>query len=702
MDYSCRCVSPFQIGLSVSVCFGETWWKFFIDACYIVQEGCEGMNEQVVNSFKHEHILVCLSSSPSNERIVRTAGRMVEAFGCDFTALYVQTPARSVLEKDDLVRLEENTKLAEQLGAKTVTTHGDDVAVQIAEYARLSSVTKIVIGRSGAQRRHFWNRPTLTERLIELSPNLDIHIIPDTYTYRSNLRKSLDANHSMVPTMRDVLLTFCLLGIATVLGLVLSRLGLADANVIAIYLLSVLLASILTSGYACGVLASFLSVVLFNYFLTEPRLSLLAYGGGYPVTFAIMLASALLTGTLAAKLKAYAQLSARDAYRTRILFDTNQQLQKAVSCEDVHRMTASQLQRLMKRDVLIFPSQGDTLATGTFHPADGGLPRSIPDDERESDVVRWVWMNHANAGASTRFFPDSKYLYFAMSTQHRNYGVIGISIAGRPLDAFEASITLSILGECSMALENLHNAKEKEEAAVMARNEQLRANLLRSISHDLRTPLTSISGNADILLQSYDALDHESRKRIFKDMYDDSQWLMELVENLLSITRIENGTVRLNLSDQILEDLVSEALNHIDRRCTDHLIKTDFFGEPSLVRVDSRLIVQVVVNLVNNAIKYTPAGSTIRVTTGRYGDVSKVCVCDDGPGIPDGQKEHVFEMFYTGDSPIRDGRRSLGLGLALCKSIVDAHHGEMTLTDNDPHGCVFSFAIPLREVLLNE
>ena len=660
------------------------------------------MSNQTVDMIQQEHILVCLSSSPSNERIVRTAGRMVKAFGCDFTALYVQTPDRTALSKDDLTRLTDNIKLAEQLGARIVTTHGEDVATQIAEYARLSGVTRIVIGRSGVQRRHFWSRPTLTERLIELAPGLDIHIIPDADIYKNYRQKPVAITYPTVPTVQELLLTLGVLGIATAVGWVFSRLGFTDANIIAVYLLSVLLTSMFTSGYTCGILASFLSVILFNYFLTEPRLSLLAYDSGYPITFAIMLGIALLTGTLAAKLKAHAQLSARDAYRTKILFDTNQQLQKAATPENVYQMTATQMQRLMQRNILIYPAHNGVLLAGSFYPADGSSPQGVPDAEQEPDVVHWVWQNRKRAGATTTHFSKARYLYLAIRTQQQAYGVIGISIMGKPLDAFESSISLSILGECALALDNLRNAREKEEAAVLAKNEQLRANLLRSISHDLRTPLTSISGNADTLLHSYDALDEETRQRIFNDIYDDSQWLTELVENLLSITKIADGSVKLHLSDQVLEDIISEALRHIDRRGSEHQITVNCGNEPLLVRVDAGLIMQVLVNLVNNAIKYTPAGSCIQITAVRRNDTVALCVCDNGPGIPDELKQRVFEMFFTGGNPIGDSRRSLGLGLTLCQAIVHAHNGKMTLKDNSPHGCIFSFTVPLSEVNLNE
>ena len=649
-----------------------------------------------------EHILVCLSSSPSNERIVRTAGRMASVFGGSFTALYVQTPENTAMREDDQLRLQENTRLAQQLGAEIVTMRGEDVPTQIAEYARLSGVTRIVIGRSGAQRRSFWSSPTLTERLIELAPGLDIHIIPDVDVYKNYHQKKPTLMRPAMPTLRELLLTLGILTAATAIGWLFLRLGFTDANIITLYLLGVLFTSVLTSGYTCGILASILSVILFNYFLTEPHLSLLAYGSGYPVTFVIMLGASILTGTLAAKLKAHAQLSTHDAFRTKLLFDTNQQLQKAQSKEDAYQTTAVQLQRLLERDILVYPAENGQLGTGLFYAADGSPACSVPPAQQEREVVEWTWQNRKRAGATTAQFPRAKYLYLAIRTQQQAYGVIGISVAGKPLDAFESSITLSILGECALTLDNLRNAREKEEAAVLAKNEQLRANLLRSISHDLRTPLTSISGNADTLLHSYNVLDEQTRKQIFTDIYDDAQWLTGLVENLLSITKIADGSVKLRLSDQVVDDIVSEALRHIDRRSAEHHITVDCGDEPLLVRVDAGLIMQVLINLVNNAVKYTPAGSNIRITAIPRENMAEICVSDNGPGIPDELKERVFEMFFTGGNPIGDSRRSLGLGLTLCQAIIHAHNGEMTLKENSPHGCIFSFTVPLSEVNLNE
>ena len=661
------------------------------------------MVKNTENELSKDHILVCLSSSPSNERIVRMAGKMAQAFcGC-LTALYVQTPGDTVMNTADMSRLQANMRLAQQLGAEIVTTHGEDVPTQIAEYALLSDVTKIVIGRSGVQRPHFWSEPTLTERLIALAPDVDIYVIPDVEAYKSYRRERLISIRPAFPTALELLLTVGILVGATIIGWGFLRLGFANANIIMVYLLGVLLTSTFTSGYTCGVLSAFLSVILFNYFLTEPRLSLAAYGSKYPITFAVMFASALLTCTLATKLKAHAQLSARDAYRTKLLFDMNRQLQKAETPDEVYQMTATQIQKLMQRDVLVYPAQGEALLDGIVYPADGSSPHSVTKEKQEQDVIRWVWQNRKRAGATTETFAKAKRLYLAIRIGQQVYGVIGIPMEKQTQpDAFTSSILFSILGECALALESLHNAEEKEKAAVLAKNEQLRANLLRSISHDLRTPLTSISGNADTLLHSYNMLDEQTRKQIFTDIYDDAQWLTGLVENLLSITKITDGSVKLHLSDQVVDDIVSEALRHIDRRSAEHHITVDCGDEPLLVRVDAGLIMQVLINLVNNAVKYTPPGSNIRITAIQQEKAAEICVSDDGPGISDERKERVFEMFFTGSNLIGDSRRSLGLGLTLCQAIIHAHPTEMTLKDHLPHGCIFSFTLPLSEVNLNE
>lgn len=649
-----------------------------------------------------EHILVCLSASPSNARIIRTAARMAEAFHGAFTALYVETPNSDKMKEADKKRMQDNIRLAEQLGAVISTVYGDDVSYQIAEYARISNVTKIVIGRSNINRNHFWSPTTLTEELIKNAPNVDIHIIPDSSEDHKyyELKKGLLLH--IQPSGRDLFITLLVLAGATGIGTLFWSLGFTEANIITVYILGVLLTSLFTKRHICSVISALVSVLLFNFLFTEPRLTFHAYEPGYPFTFAIMLTAALITGTLANKLKNHAKQSAQAAFRTKILFETNQQLQKAETENDMLNITARQLMRLLGRDILVFPEERGTLSNARlFHP-DSGIQNDAPLPAHELDAARWVFHNKRRAGAGTNVHSDSRNLYLAIHINQNAYGVVGIEADLRPLEAFENSMLLSILGECALAIENNRNAKEKEQAAMLAQKEQLRANLLRAISHDLRTPLTSISGNASTLLSDFKQLDQETILRIFNDIYDDSQWLISLVENLLSVTRIEEGRLNLHLSTELVEEVVEEALRHINRKSKEHEISVKYREEFLLAKMDAKLILQVIINLVDNAIKYTPAGSVIQISAQRQAGMAAVSVADNGPGIPDEYKSQVFEMFFTGDHKIIDSRRSLGLGLSLCKSIVSVHGGELTLEDNVPHGCIFTFTLPQGEVNIHE
>ncbi|MBR2636121.1 MAG: sensor histidine kinase KdpD [Oscillospiraceae bacterium] len=627
---------------------------------------------------------------------------MASAFGGSFTALYVQTPNSDKMDEASKRRLQFHIQLAEKLGATIATVYGEDVSFQIAEFVRISGVTKIVIGRSNVKHRHFWSKPTLTEKLSEIAPNLDIHIIPDSAADPKYKEKTQTFWQNCIPHPKDLLITLLLLVVSTLLGVLLFYLGFTDSNIIPVYILGVLLTSLFTRGYFCGIVSSLLSVMLFNFFFTEPRLTFHAHDARYTVTFAIMLAASIITGTLASKLKSHARLSAQAAFRTKVLLDTNQLLQKAQDDDDIFNITATQLMKLLNRSIVIYSAREGKLSKGAVFSVESEGTREELFSTVEHTAAKWVYDHRHRAGATTDTMSGAKCLYMAIRINEHVYGVVGIHINGKPLDAFENSILLSILGECALALDNNRNAKEKELAAVLAKNEQLRANLLRAISHDLRTPLTSISGNASNLLSNYDKLDEETRVQVFTDIFDDSQWLISLVENLLSVTRIEEGRMNFNMSVQLMDEIIDEAMKHINRKGIEHNITIDYKDPLLLARMDAKLIIQVIINLVDNAVKYTSSGSKIKITAENKDGFVSVSVADNGTGIPDHIKPRVFEMFYTGDNKVADSRRSLGLGLALCKSIIHAHGGEITLTDNLPHGSIFTFTIPLGEVNINE
>ena len=649
------------------------------------------------NKKTDEHILVCLSAAPSNQKIVDTAAKMANALQARFTALYVQTGTKS--EALDKEKLEEHIRYAEMLGAEIVMTHGENIPVQIAEYARLSNVTKIVIGQSNARRNHFFSKSTLTEKLIEIVPDIDIHIIPDAVKTRSYQKRPFTW-YVEKPSAKDYFLTVFIFAVCTFIGLLFQKLNFTDTNIVTIYILGVLVTSIVTDGYLCSVAGSFLSVVLFCFFLTEPRMSFQTYAVGYPVTFLIMLISSVLTGALAAKLKTHAKLSAQLAFRTQVLFDTDRLMQKAKGETEILDVTCTQLIRLLNRNITAYVVENGALSGGKLFSGEKENTEDFLTSE-EQQTARWAYENRQRAGASTQHFSQAKCLYLAIRSGNNVYGVIGIPLQKETLDSFEYSILLSVINECALAMENAQNAMEKEKNAVLAKNEQLRADLLRAISHDLRTPLCSISGNADMLISNSDRLDKATKHQIYPDIYDDSEWLIGVVENLLSITRLNDGRLKFKFTDQLLDEVIAESLRHISRKHDDYKIVADC-EELVLVRMDVRLIIQVLVNLIDNAIKYTPPGSVICIRGIKTDGKAQISVEDNGPGIPEEMKPHIFEMFYTGKTTVADSHRSLGLGLALCHSIIEAHNGTLILTDHAPHGCNFIFTLPLSEVTLNE
>lgn len=494
-------------------------------------------------------------------------------------------------------------------------------------------------------------------------------------------------------SVRDLAKTLLILLLATLIGWLFYGLGFTEANIITAYLLAVLITSMVTSGWVCSLIASIISVFIFNYLFTNPRFTFRVYDKGYPVTFAIMFLAAMLTGTLAGKLRDHAGEAARSAFRSQVLFETSQLLQKAPTQADILPGIGGQLARLLNRPVRVCPAGSSPEDGRLFWPEGQAGSWPVTEEDRTALGAVLIWCPRKETADA---------ICLPIRSGDRVYGAVAIRTAGDALADFERSMVLSVLGECALAMDNKRIAREKEQSALLAQSEQLRANLLRSISHDLRTPLTSISGNASNLMSNGASIDEEAKQQIYTDIYDDAMWLVSLVENLLAVTRLEDGKMQLHTSTELVDEIVAEALRHVDRRASEHTITVEASEDLLLVKGDSKLIIQVIMNLVDNAVKYTPPGSHIRIRAQAAGDRVELSVADDGPGIPDEQKSKIFDMFYTGSNRLGDSRRSLGLGLGLCRSIAAAHGGTLTVADNTPHGAVFSFTLPRGEVTMHE
>ncbi len=648
-------------------------------------------------STEMERILVCVSASPTSADVIRRAARLSRTLGAELIALYVEDPETQSDAQEKTVH--EHLALAEQQGAILTTIYGNDPATAIAQYARVSGITKIVLGKSPDRRSLFTRNETLMSRLNELAPDVEIVIVPNRLPEdRRRFRLKGRLRQERI-TAGDLAKTALILAVCTGLGFLFTAIGLAITNVVLIYILGVMAVALFTTGYICSVLSPLFFVLTFNFFFTEPFYSLQS-SPDYFATFLVMFAVALLSSSLTSRIKAQSIQTANKAYQTEVLLSTSQLLQKAEDRDAILSVVLQQLSRLLEHSVLCYDRTDGVLAEQPMLreiDGDGGFDRANLAEERKA--AEWAGRNGKHAGRTTRKYPQAQCLYMAIRSESGIHAVMGIRADNAPsIDEYRKNLMISILDECALAIEKDHMTREKQRMEESARREALRANLLRAISHDLRTPLTSISGNTAILLEDTGDLDEKKKRDLYDSIYDDAVWLIGLVENLLTITRTENGTMKLNLQPELVSDAIEEALRHLDRNAERRKIVTDLHEDLLMARMDSALIVQVLINLINNAVKYTPEGAVITIGAKAEDGMAVLWVEDEGEGVPEGTEDKVFEMFYTGGKHSVDSRRGIGLGLALCRSIVQAHGGDIWMMNARPHGAKVSFTLPITEV----
>ena len=418
-----------------------------------------------------EHILICLSSAPSNAKVIRTAARMADAFHSGFTALFVQTPETKELSGENMKRLRSNLHLAEQLGAQISTVYGTDPAVQIAEYARVSGVTKIVMGRINHKQNPITGKKSLADRLIELT-DLDVYIIPDRQPlYKKPIGKlRIPKAHF---SWRDVAIMLVSLLLSTAVGFGFYDAGFSESNIITVYILGVLMTAVWTNGYFYGAVDSLLSVAAFNYFFTVPRFTFQANDPSYPVTFLIMLFSSIIASSLASRVKAQARLAAQKSYYTELLLESSQKFQKGRTEWDCLRLAAEQLNRMFGRPILYALDGAEQDLTFRVEPAD---EKSVLSglSSQEIGVAKWVQKNNKHAGATTNTLPDSKWLFLSVRGTQGVMGIVGIPIVGYSVpDAFEKNLMIAILSECGLSQERIRLQEERDQAALQTQKERL-------------------------------------------------------------------------------------------------------------------------------------------------------------------------------------------------------------------------------------
>jgi two-component system sensor histidine kinase KdpD len=638
-------------------------------------------------------LLTCIGPGTGAERVVRAAARLAGQLNAEWHAVYVETPALQRLPAARREKILGTLSLAKDLGATTAVIADADVAMSVIDYARSRNLSKLVIGRDPGRRLWPWQRSS-GQKLALLAPDIDLVEIGRADGVMQN-GEAKTSSWSVIPgaesgdrrkfKQRRYLWASLACVAVTLLSIPLAE-HFDRSNIVAIFILTVVLIAV-RFGRGAAALAAVLSVCSFDFFFVPPRFSFAVSDVQYILTFIIMLAVGLITGQLTAGLRFQARVAGHREERAGSLYEIARDLSGAVQIDQVVRISDASIERTFRASAaLLLPNAAGQLAM-TSSRTDTALNVDI-------GVAQWAFDKGQPAGFGTDTLPGSEFLYIPLRAPTRARGVLAVKARNRRLlripeqrqllDTFAALIAI--------ALERVHYVEVAQDALVRMESERLRNSLLAALSHDLRTPLTVLVGLAESLTLTKPPLSpaqFESAEAI----QDEARRMSTLVSNLLDMARIESGEVKLNLQWQPLEEVVGSALNATQGMLKQHVVEVHIPRDLPLVRIDALLIERVLVNLLENASKYTPPGSRITLAAEVIADQLSVSVSDNGPGLPAGREEAVFQKFTRGER--ESATPGVGLGLAICRAIVESHQGRIVATHRPGGGARFSFTLPL-------
>ncbi len=636
-------------------------------------------------------LLTCVGPDAGAERVVRGAARLAGQLNAEWHAVYVETPALQRLPAASRERILGTLSLAKELGATTAVIADADVATSVIAYARSHNLSKLVIGRDPARRLWPWQRSS-GQKLALLAPDIDLIEIGRA----DGVMKNGDARSSWPPVAGETngRLKFKRLryvwaalacGAVTLLSIPLAE-HFDRSNIVAIYILTVVLVAV-RFGRGAAAIAAVLSVCSFDFFFVPPRFSFAVSDVQYLLTFGIMLAVGLITGQLTAGLRFQARVASHREERAGSLYEIARDLSGAVQTDQVVRISDESIERTFRASAaLLLPDAAGKLTAASSR-ADLSLTVDI-------GIAQWAFDKGQPAGFGTDTLPGSEVLYVPLRAPVQARGVLAVKAQNRRLlripeqrqllDTFAALIAI--------ALERVHYVEVAQDALVRMESERLRNSLLAALSHDLRTPLTVLVGLAESLTLTKPPLS-PAQLETSQAIQEEARRMIALVSNLLDMARIESGEVKLNLAWQPLEEVVGSALSAMHGSLLRHEVEVQVPRDLPLVRFDALLIERVLVNLLENAAKYTPPGSKVTVAAEVIGDHLSVSVSDNGPGLPAGREEAVFQKFTRG---VRESATpGVGLGLAICRAIIESHQGKIVGANRPGGGARFTFTLPL-------
>jgi two-component system sensor histidine kinase KdpD len=626
-----------------------------------------------------ERILVAVRPNPDSERLVRAARRLASRLKADWIVAYVEASSQPALSAGERQALSRTLTLAEDLGATTASLAGDEVAEVLLDFARRRNVTRLVVGKPAHARWRDRLRGSLLDRIVRGSGAIEVHVLSGgqaTHAHASPLEPRVRARAAYVTALAVVA------GCTLVCWPLFGRFD--SSNLVMVYLSGVAFVAA-RHGRRPSALAALLAVAAFDFFFVPPHLTFAVEDTQYLVTFAVMLTVGLLISTLAERVRAQADAARRREERTQILYAVSRDLAAARSADDVRAAVVRHVGAALRGTAdLLLPGPDGRLTPAT----------QAVDGARELAVAQWAFDHVSLAGLGTDTLPSAAAVYVPLQGTRAPVGVLVVSPdpGALPLAPEQLDLLQALARQAASAVERARLAADADQARLAVEAERLRSTLLASVSHDLRTPLSAITGAASSLLDpgTLDALGERELKEAIRD---EAERLNRLVTNLLDMTRLESGALRLTRDWHSLEELVGSALRRLESTLAQRRVDLSLPPDLPLVPVDGLLIEQVLVNLLDNAAKYTPAGTPLAVSARVRDDGLEVEVADEGPGIPDAARELVFEKFHRGDT----GARGFGLGLPICRAILAAHGGRIRAEARQPHGARLCFTLPLGQ-----
>ncbi len=631
-----------------------------------------------------ERILVCVSASPAAPRVVRAAARMAIRLGAEWIVACVDRPGDLKLSEADRERLGRTLHLAEQLGARTVTLTGLNVSDEILSFARSQNVTKIVVGKPAGPWWRYRLLGSVVDDLVRRSDEIDVYVIRGSQEEEGPRRFPRLRRRS--PGLSYVWAAGAVLVASALCHFMLPRFALP--NLAMVYLLAVAFVAALW-GRGPSILASILSVLAFDFLLVPPRLDLAVSDTQYLITFTVMLIVGLLISTLAVRLRQQADAYRRREQRTAALYRMSREFAQSATIVDIVRSMERNFGEVFESEVWVLMPD----AKGQLSHAPG-ITSVFPLDAKEEAVAEWVHTHGQTAGLGTETLSGAMALYVPLKAVRGSVGVLGLFPQGgsRSLSGERMELLEAFAGQSALVIERMLLAQEAQKAQLEVEGERMRSLLLSSVSHDLRTPLAAITGAASSVVEGEESLAPETRRELVQSILDEAERLNRLLGNLLSMTRIEAGGMRVQREWQPMEEVVGAALNRLEKALRSHPVEVRVPDDLPQVPLDSVLMEQVLVNLLENALKYTPDGSPIEVAAWSEGNGMVVEIADRGPGIAGGDEERVFEKFYRG--PHTHDRRGVGLGLPICRGIIEAHEGRIWVENRPGGGASFRFFLP--------